>query len=131
MATILFICKENRYRSQIAEALFNHMTTKHHAISAAGAEPAINVSVDAISLVKKIYDIDMSAQVPKKVTVPMLEKANKIITLCDPKDCILIPRHYIVEHWDIPNMENLSEADKLKEIKNLHDKIADLITSLD
>ena len=124
---ILFICKENRYRSQIAEAIFNNLTTEYHAISASGAEPAQKVSDDAIRLLKKVYGIDMGGQKPKRLTRPMLDNASKIIILCDPKDCILIPKNYKAEHWNIAKMENMSEKDKIKELGKLHQKIMRLI----
>jgi protein-tyrosine-phosphatase len=130
MSNVLFVCKENEYRSQIAEALFNSMTIKHHAISAAGEEPAKKVSKDAISLLKRVYGINMSQQKPKRLTKSMLDNADKIIILCDPKDCILIPKSYATEHWDIPKMETLDEESKIKEVGTFHQKIAELIAEL-
>ena len=127
MDNILFICKENTYRSQIAEAIFNNMTTEHHAISASGAEPAKKVSEDAIRLLKKVYDIDMGRQKPKRLTKLMLDNASRIIILCDPTDCILIPKNYKTEHWNIPKMENMSEKDKIKALGKLHQKIIRLV----
>ncbi len=130
VSNILFVCKENKYRSQIAEALFNSMTTKHHATSAAGKEPAKEVSKDAISLLKRVYGINMSQQKPKRLTKSMLDNVDKIIILCDPKDCILIPKSYATEHWDIPKMETLNEESKIKALGMLHQKIAELIAEL-
>ena len=101
---ILFVCKGNKYRSQIAEAIFNSMTAEHHAISASGAKPAQKVSGDAIRLLKKVYNIDMGRQKSKRLTKSMLDNASKIIILCDPKDCILIPKNYKTEHWNIPKI---------------------------
>ncbi len=131
MSNILFVCKENKYRSQIAEALFNSMTAKHHATSASGKEPAKEVSKDAISLLKIIYDIDMNQQKPKRLTKSLLDNADKIIILCDPKDCVLIPKSYATEHWDIPKMETLDEGSKIKALGKLRQKIAELIVELD
>jgi protein-tyrosine-phosphatase len=131
MAVILFVCKENKYRSQMAEALFNKMTTKHHAISASGAEPADKISEEAILLLKQVYGIDMSNQKSKRLTKSMLDSASKIIILCEPKDCILIPKNYKTEHWDIPKMENINQVEKRDALNTLYQKIIALISELD
>ena len=130
MSNILFVCKENKYRSQIAEVLFNSTTAKHHAISAAGKKPAKKVSKDAISLLKITYGIDMSQQKPKRLTKSLLDNSDRIIILCDPKDCILIPKSYAAEHWNIPKMETLDEGSKIKALGRLRQKIAELIAEL-
>jgi len=131
MVVVLFVCKENAYRSQIAEALFNSMAKNSSAISASGTEPAKEVSKDAIRLLKKVYGIDMSNQKPKKLTKEMLRKATRVITVCDPKDCVLIPKEYKTEHWDIPKFESMNEEEKLAALKSLHDKVKSLIDELE
>jgi len=131
MAVVLFVCKENTYRSQIAEALFNSMAKNSFAISASGAEPAREVSKDAIRLLKNAYGIDMSNQKPKMLTKEMLHKATRVITVCDPKDCVLIPKEYKTEHWDIPKFESMKEEEKLVALKSLHDKIKSLVDELE
>ncbi len=130
MKTILFICKENKYRSQIAEALFNRLTTSHKAFSASGAEPADKISEDAVKLLKKAYNIDIIGQKPKRLTKSMLEKADRVIVLCNPEDCILIPKKYLVEHWNIQKMENLEETEKFKALDDLRNKVMALIAEL-
>ncbi len=117
MALVLFVCKENSYRSQIAEAIFNSVSKKDFAISASGAEPAKEVSPEAIELLKSRYGIDMSGQRPKMLTENMLKSASRIITVCDPDDCVLLPKSYNAEHWDIPKFEAMDEEEKEKTSK--------------
>jgi arsenate reductase len=131
MAIVLFVCKENAYRSQIAEALFNRMAKNSFAISASGAEPAKEVSKDAIKLLKDVYNIDMSNQKPKMLTEEMLHMATRVITVCDPKDCVLIPKEYKAEHWDIPRFEGMNEEEKIKTLKLLHDRVSTLVMGLE
>ena len=92
MALVLFVCKENSYRSQIAEAIFNSVSKKDFAISASGAEPAKEVSPEAIALLKSRYGIDMSGQRPKMLTEDMLKSASRIITVCDPTIACFSPK---------------------------------------
>ncbi|MCL4404664.1 MAG: hypothetical protein M1544_02025 [Candidatus Marsarchaeota archaeon] len=131
MAIVLFICKENAYRSQIAEALFNSIAKKNLAISASGAEPAKGVSGDAIRLLKENYGIDMSKQMPKMLSEEMLKRANRVITVCDPNDCVLLPKKYKAEHWNIPKFEGMEEEEKIKNLKLLYSMVKELVSELE
>lgn len=91
MSFVLFICKYNTSRSQIAEALFNGLTKKHKALSVAGSSVGNGINPIDIKLVQERFGIDMSRQIPKLPTLDLLKSADKIIIVCDPKDCILIP----------------------------------------
>jgi arsenate reductase len=130
MALVLFVCKENSYRSQIAEAIFNSVSKKDFAISASGAEPAKEVSPEAIELLKSRYGIDMSGQRPKMLTEDMLKSASRIITVCNPDDCVLLPKSYNAEHWDIPKFEAMDEEEKEKNLENLYEKVRKLAMEL-
>ncbi|MCW6160776.1 MAG: hypothetical protein LVQ97_01150 [Candidatus Micrarchaeales archaeon] len=131
MALVLFICKENAYRSQIAEAIFNSLSKRNRAISASGAEPSMEVSRDAIMLLKKMYGIDMSGQKPKRLTGEMLASASKIITVCNPEDCVLLPKKYNAEHWNVPKFEGMDEEDKEKNLARLYAMVKDLVEKLE
>jgi arsenate reductase len=131
MALVLFVCKENAYRSQMAEAIFDNISKKDFAISASGAEPAKEVSPDAIMLLKRKYGIDMSKQKPKMLTEKMLNSASRIITVCNPNDCVLLPKSYNAEHWNIPKFEQMNEEEKEKNLENLYEKVKKLAKELE
>jgi len=131
MALILFVCKENTYRSQIAEALFNSISKRNRAISASGAEPSKEISPDAVRIVRKVYGIDMSGQKPKMLTEKMLSSASRIITVCDPNDCVLLPKSYNAEHWNIPKFEGMDEMEKERNLELLHAMVEDLVKRLE
>ncbi|MGC8533241.1 MAG: hypothetical protein ACP5MV_01255 [Candidatus Parvarchaeum sp.] len=133
MSVVLFICKYNNSRSQIAEALFNKLTKKHKAISAAGSSVGTGIDSSDIKLMREKFDVDMSNQFPKAPNNEMLKMADKIIIVCDPNDCILIPDEYIkkAEHWYIPTLEGLSVEDKTKIIETIYAKVKELISMLD
>ncbi|MEM0143768.1 MAG: low molecular weight phosphatase family protein [Candidatus Parvarchaeum sp.] len=133
MSLVLFICKYNNGRSQIAEALFNNLTKKHKAVSAAGNSVGEGIDAINIKLMKTKFGIDLSSQHPKLPTQSLLKSADKIIIVCDPKDCILIPEDYIwkAEHWYIPELEGRSEEERLKIIEDISAKVKELILRLD
>ena len=133
MSFVLFICKYNTSRSQIAEALFNGLTKKHKALSAAGSSVGNGINPIDIKLVQERFGIDMSRQIPKLPTPDLLKSADKIIIVCDPKDCILIPQSYMqkAEHWYIPELDGLSAEEKIKIIEDIYKKVKELISELD
>jgi protein-tyrosine-phosphatase len=133
MSFVLFICKYNNGRSQIAEAFFNNLTKKHKAISVAGSLVGKGINDLDIKLMKERFGVDMSGQFPKPPNNDLLKNADRIIIVCDPKDCILIPKTYIekAEHWYIPELEGRSAEEKVKIIEDIYEKVKELISELD
>ncbi|MBM3166713.1 MAG: arsenate reductase ArsC [Chloroflexi bacterium] len=77
---MLFICVGNAGRSQMAEAFFNHLARGKVQATSAGTNPASRVDPTVIELMNEL-GIDMSSHYPKKLTVEMLDTADKIITM--------------------------------------------------
>ena len=80
MKTILFVCVGNSGRSQMAEAFFNHLAKGKARALSAGTEPAGAVDPNAVAVMKEV-GIDISRNKPKKLTLEMLDKADKVITM--------------------------------------------------
>ena len=76
---ILFICRGNSGRSQMAEAFFNSLSKKAKAISA-GTDPDEKIHPWTIEAMKEI-GIDVSQQKPKLLSNGLLKKADKIIVM--------------------------------------------------
>ena len=76
---ILFICKGNSGRSQMAEAFFNYLSKTGKAISA-GATPDKKIHPWTIKVMKEA-GIDISQQKPKPLTDEILRKADRIIIM--------------------------------------------------
>lgn len=83
---VLFICRMNKFRSPIAEALFNKIYPEHKA-SSAGSEEADEGEPLPERTVKALLEegIDVSSQKSKIVTRDMVEEADRIIVLCEKK----------------------------------------------
>ena len=56
---VAFICVRNSCRSQIAEALGNHLAGDAFESYSAGTETRPAINQDAVRLMKQIYNIDM------------------------------------------------------------------------
>ena len=133
MSFVLFICKYNNGRSQVAEAFFNNITKKHKSISAAGSSVGRGINALDIKLMKERFGIDISRQFPKPPSEDLLKNADKVIIVCDPNDCILIPKSYVekAEHWYIPELDGRSVEEKVKIMEEIQQKVKELISELD
>ena len=56
---VAFVCVHNSCRSQIAEALGNHLAGDVSECYSAGTETKPQINQDAVRLMKKLYNIDM------------------------------------------------------------------------
>lgn len=99
---ILFICRANVGRSQMAEALFNKLSGKHHSESAGTSvdnnrgktgqtleEFARDIDHKADNVIKVLKEegIDVSKNRRTQLQESMLEKFDKVFVLCDEKEC--------------------------------------------
>ncbi len=77
---VLFVCRGNASRSQMAEAIFNSLAKKSLAISA-GISPAERISSKAKAVLKEI-GIEWNGR-PKALTKDMVEMADLIVAMCE------------------------------------------------
>ena len=91
MTTVLFACVHNAGRSQIAEALFNlHADPqKAHAVSA-GTRPADRVHPVVVESMRA-RGVDLSGQVPQKLTDNLARQAQWLITMGCGDECPVVP----------------------------------------
>jgi arsenate reductase len=80
MQQVLFICVGNSSRSQMAEALFNHLSSGRARAVSAGTEPARAVDPNAVAVMAEL-GIDISSQSPKALTQEMVDGATRRISM--------------------------------------------------
>jgi protein-tyrosine-phosphatase len=135
---VLFIDADNVGRSQAAEALFNKYAKGSSAWSCAGkpehtTERKISDMRDwaAVKEVNEImerdYGIDLYTKTSKPFNRDMVAKSDKVIILCDPKDCPIIEN---AEYWDIPRLSPLDHEGKRKVIKGIDEKVRTLLKAI-
>jgi arsenate reductase len=125
---ILFVCKGNAARSQMAEGLFNYFNRNlnYEAISA-GIKPANKISIDAINVMAEI-GISISKNVPKKITSEMINKSERIITLgCSIKKN---SKKIKAEDWPLEDLKGAPKAKFLEVRDELEKRIIALIKKL-
>ena len=108
---ILFICKSNVRRSQIAEELFNHYTFDHIGLSAGTHAAQFNGKklkecAHHVVDVLKERGIDVSDKTPIQLTPEHVQFTDKIIVITDKNS---LPSYLIsstkVEYWDVQDAE--------------------------
>ena len=99
--TVLFLCRQNAGRSQMAQAFFEKAAPEHRALSG-GSSPAARVHPEVVAAMREI-GFDLSGRTPAKVDAAMLAKADHVVSMgCDdPAVCDYPGRK--VEDWGIPD----------------------------
>lgn len=129
MKNVLFICVGNTGRSQMAEAFFNHLAKGKARAMSAGTDPASEVSPTVIQAMKEV-GIDISSNRPKKLTVEMLDQADKVITMgCGAEN--VCPASFVeTEDWELEDPKGKS-IDEVKEIRDeIKARVAKMLKNL-
>jgi len=128
MKTVLFVCVENSFRSQIAEAYFNKFAPNGWQAISAGSRPAEKVHPNAILLMRE-EGIDISDKKPKALTFEMQTKADAAVIVCGSAECPVV---YVkdVEEWNVPDPAKMpfDEARKIRDLIKL--RVLDYIKRL-
>jgi len=114
--TVLFLCRQNAGRSQMAQALFEQAAPEYTAVSG-GSSPAAAVHPIVIDAMKEV-GIDLKGRTPRKVDAEMLARADVVISMgCDdPAVCDYPGRK--VEDWGIPDPSG-KPIDEVRRIRDL------------
>jgi len=125
--TILFVCVHNAGRSQIAEALFNLLAKGKARGLSAGTQPADKVNPVVAEAMREV-GIDISGNKPKVLTMEMIEKADRVITMgCGADAEGLCPASFIeTEDWALDD----PKGQPLEKVRQIRDEIKSRVTKL-
>lgn len=100
---VLFLCTGNSARSQIAEALLDHMSAGTVEAASAGSHPK-PLHPNAVRVLKK-RGIDISANRTKHLDEFRSQRFDMVITLCDRvrEVCPEFSSHPELVHWSVPD----------------------------
>jgi arsenate reductase len=127
-AKVLFVCIHNSARSQMAEALLNHLAGDRFIAESAGLEPG-KLNPLAIEAMK-----DMSIDISQKKTQDVFDlfkqgrMFNYVITVCDEASserCPLFPGISKKLHWSFPDPSALqgTHEEKIKKTIEIRNQI--------
>lgn len=107
--TVLFVCVHNSGRSQMAEAFFNKLVEGKARALSAGTQPADEVNPVVVEAMREA-GINISGKKPKMLTMDMVEKAGRMITMgCGAEAEAACPASFIeTEDWALEDPKGKS-----------------------
>jgi arsenate reductase (thioredoxin) len=108
---VLFLCTGNSARSQMAEALLEHLGRGRFAAESAGTAPAERVNPGALEALAEA-GIPWRGHPPRRVDGLEARRWDLVVTVCDDakESCPIFPAGPIVAHWGMPDPAVADEA---------------------
>ena len=125
---VLFVCRGNRSRSQIAEAFFRKFYPQHSVLSAGTVALHSGEALpEYVIRVLKEEGIDASDHRVKKVTSEMIESSDRVIVLCSKKECPnFLVQSSKVEYWNVEDPEYQGEKALRHSVRVLKERVRSL-----
>ena len=114
---VLFVCVHNAGRSQMAAALLQHHAQGAVAVRSAGSAPAEAIN-PAVREVMAEIGIDLSREVPKKLSTDAVRASDVVITMGCGDACPVFPGTRYLD-WELADPAGRTAA----EIRPLRDEI--------
>ena len=100
MKNVLFVCVHNAGRSQMAEAFFNRIVEGKAVGFSAGTQITETINPLVVEAMQEI-GIDISREKPKLLTLDMMDRADKVITMGCGVDGICPASIVASEDWKL------------------------------
>ncbi len=127
---VLFVCTENRARSQMAEAILRKMAPDRFEVRSAGSDPAVSIHPLAVEVLKEA-GIEVGGARPKNLADFLDKPFDYVITLCGGarEVCPVFPGGGRTYHWDLedPAAAEGSREEKLSAFRRIRDEISSMI----
>ncbi|MFI0880101.1 arsenate reductase ArsC [Streptomyces eurythermus] len=99
--SVLFVCVHNAGRSQMAAAFLTHLADDRVRVRSAGSAPADTVNPAVAEALAEV-GIDISAEVPKVLTVEAVQASDVVITMGCGDTCPVFPGKRYLD-WRLPD----------------------------
>jgi multimeric flavodoxin WrbA/protein-tyrosine-phosphatase len=126
---ILFACRENACRSQMAAALTQYLAGDKIEASCAGSEPAEKINHDMVKVMQE-KGIDMGFRLTRSLEVAVSQsQPDIIVTMGCGEECPIIPGTK-KEEWDLPDPAGKS-IDFMRNVRDeIEKKVKELANSI-
>jgi arsenate reductase (thioredoxin) len=130
MKNVLFVCVHNAGRSQMAEAFFNRMVEGKAVGFSAGTQITETINPLVVEAMQEV-GIDISREKPKMLTLDMMDRADKVITMGCGVDGICPASIVPSEDWKLedPAGKPLETVRKIRDEVKL--RVEKLIVEMD
>jgi len=121
---ILFLCRKNAARGQMAEAIARQLFPPGVNIASAGSEPSRTVNPYAVRVMQEA-GIDIAGQRPKSLSDVPIGDMDTMITLCAEESRPLAPGGLAQRHWPLEDPASVqgSEEHILAAFRETRDEI--------
>jgi protein-tyrosine-phosphatase len=121
---VLFLCVHNAGRSQMAAAILSARAGDRVIVHSAGSAPG-EVLNPAVVAAMAEWDLDISAEKPKKLTDEMAQGADVIVTMGCGDACPVYPGKRYVD-WELPD----PAGRPVEDVRPIRDDIAERVDAL-
>jgi arsenate reductase len=114
---VLFVCVHNAGRSQMAAALLERHAAGRVTVRSAGSEPADRLNPAVLEAMREV-GIDLSAEVPKRLSDDAVRGADVVVTMGCGDACPIYPgKRY--EDWELTDPAGKT----VEEVRPIRDEI--------
>lgn len=122
---VAFICVHNSCRSQMAEALGNHLYGDKLACYSAGTELKARINQDAVRIIKELYGIDMEAEGHHSKLIDEIPDPDIAISMGCDVGCPFIGRPFD-DDWGLPDPTGKEDEEFKKVIAVIVSRLKEL-----
>ncbi|MFK0119052.1 arsenate reductase ArsC [Streptomyces sp. NPDC090994] len=129
--SVLFVCVHNAGRSQMAAAWLTHLAGDRVEVRSAGSAPGAAVNPAAVEAMREV-GVDISAEVPKLLTVDAVQESDVCVTMGCGDTCPVFPgKRYLDWRLDDPAGQGVEAVRPIRdEIKVLIEGLIEEIAPL-
>ena len=99
---VLFLCRENACRSQMAGAFAQHLAADRLDVSTGGSQPAQKINADMAAVMAE-KNIDMAFRTPQNIEAALAGGGvDAVVTMGCGEQCPMVPGA-LHENWDLPD----------------------------
>ena len=121
---VLFVCVHNAGRSQMAAGFLTKKAGGRVRVTSAGSMPAEEVNPAVVQAMAEA-GVDLSREIPKRLTTGAVEAADVVITMGCGDACPIFPGKRYLD-WDLPDPSGLSVDD----VRPIRDEIDRRVSAL-
>lgn len=126
--SVLFVCVHNAGRSQMAAGFMTHLSEGRIEVRSAGSNPGANVNPTAVEAMKEV-GIDISAEMPKVLTIEAVRASDVCITMGCGDACPVFPgKRYLDWKLDDPAGQGIEAVRPIRD--EIEHRIKALIAEL-
>ena len=115
--SVLFVCVHNAGRSQMASGFLSHLAAGRIEVRSAGSTPANAVNAIAVEAMAE-RGIDISAEIPKILTVDVVKASDVCVTMGCGDTCPVFPGKRYVD-WELDD----PAGQPLEKVRPIRDQI--------